>query len=199
MQQQSVSSEARDRVVRAAYSLFMERGYADTSMQQIADAASITKATLYHHFRDKQDLYLATMRMAFVDNQATFMEGIRGSADLRSLVHHILNFVINKHSTDMQRLMTDFHQHIDKSTQEAFWSEFPRPWLALEPIIQNCIDAGQMCTSDAAFTSRFIYSSVAGYSHMLRTVPDYSPDANESHDQFVETVLHGIICSKAEA
>lgn len=194
-----MSSEARDRVVQAAFSLFMERGYADTSMQQIADAASITKATLYHHFRDKQDLYLATMRVAFVKNQATFMTEIRDSTDLRVIVNHILNFVISKHSTDMQRLMTDFHQHIDKSTQEAFWSEFPRPWLALEPIIQECIDAGQMCTSDASFTSRFIYSAVAGYTHMLRTSPEYSPDANESHDQFVETVLHGIICSKATA
>ena len=199
MQQQSVSSEARDRVVQAAFTLFMERGYADTSMQQIADAASITKATLYHHFRDKQDLYLATMRLSFVDNQAAFMEEIRGSTDLRALVHQILNFVINKHSTDMQRLMTDFHQHIDKSTQEAFWSEFPQPWLSLEPIIQECIDAGQVCSNDAAFTSRFIYAAVAGYTHMVRTTSAFSPTTDELHDQFVETVLHGVICSKSGA
>jgi len=197
MQQQSVSSEARDRVIQAAFSLFVDRGFADVSMQQIADASSITKATLYHHFRDKQDLYLATMRMAFTRNQASFMKEIQEESDLRAVVQHILRYVVNKHRADLQRLMSDFHQHLDKSTQEAFWIEFPRPWHALEPVIQRCIDAGQACSSDATFVSRFLYSAVAGYAHVIRTTPNSDANSEENYDRFVNTILYGISCPQS--
>ncbi len=51
----------RGRILREARLLFTAQGYAAVSMQQIADAAAVNKATLYHHFRDKEDLFLSVM------------------------------------------------------------------------------------------------------------------------------------------
>ena len=51
------NSPSRERVVGAAARLFAERGYGLTSMRDIARAARIRAATLYHHFRSKDDLY----------------------------------------------------------------------------------------------------------------------------------------------
>ncbi|MFQ6548773.1 TetR/AcrR family transcriptional regulator [Aestuariibius sp. 2305UL40-4] len=42
-----------------ALPLFLEKGYAGTSMSAIARVAGITKATLYHHFASKEDLFVA--------------------------------------------------------------------------------------------------------------------------------------------
>lgn len=36
--------------------LFAERGYAQTSVQEIVDAAGVTKGALYHYFKSKDDL-----------------------------------------------------------------------------------------------------------------------------------------------
>ena len=55
----------RGRVLREARVLFTAQGYAAVSMQQIADAAAMNKATLYHHFRDKEDLFVAVMAEEF--------------------------------------------------------------------------------------------------------------------------------------
>jgi AcrR family transcriptional regulator len=50
-------SPSRERVLGVAARLFAERGYGLTSMRDIARAARIRAATLYHHFRSKAALY----------------------------------------------------------------------------------------------------------------------------------------------
>ena len=45
-----------DEVTRAAVELFASRGYANTSVQQVVEAAGVTKGALYHYFQSKDDL-----------------------------------------------------------------------------------------------------------------------------------------------
>ena len=48
-----------DDVTRAAVELFAAQGYANTSVQQIVDAAGVTKGAMYHYFESKDDLLFA--------------------------------------------------------------------------------------------------------------------------------------------
>jgi len=48
-----------DDVTRAAVSLFAAQGYANTSVQQIVEAAGVTKGAMYHYFESKDDLLFA--------------------------------------------------------------------------------------------------------------------------------------------
>jgi AcrR family transcriptional regulator len=45
-----------ERIVRAAASLFRQKGYNATSMRDIAEAVGMSKAGLYHHYRTKEEL-----------------------------------------------------------------------------------------------------------------------------------------------
>src|SRR3954451_16198756 len=45
-----------EEVLDAARRLFAERGYADTSVQDVADELGILKGSLYHYIRTKEDL-----------------------------------------------------------------------------------------------------------------------------------------------
>ena len=55
---------ARDRVIRTARSLFIERGFAATSLQMIADALGVTKAAVYHQFPSKAEILAAVLEPA---------------------------------------------------------------------------------------------------------------------------------------
>jgi AcrR family transcriptional regulator len=45
-----------EKLMRVSVELFAERGYAQTSVQEIVDAAGVTKGALYHYFKSKDDL-----------------------------------------------------------------------------------------------------------------------------------------------
>ena len=45
-----------EKLMKVSVELFAEHGYAQTSVQQIVDAAGVTKGALYHYFTSKDDL-----------------------------------------------------------------------------------------------------------------------------------------------
>lgn len=51
--------ETRDRLVDCAATLFTERGYDSTTMEDIADCADVARATVFNYFGRKEDLVLA--------------------------------------------------------------------------------------------------------------------------------------------
>ncbi|WP_344249567.1 TetR/AcrR family transcriptional regulator [Isoptericola hypogeus] len=53
------STHVADRVTAAALDLFATQGYATTSVQQIVEAAGVTKGAMYHYFQSKDDLLFA--------------------------------------------------------------------------------------------------------------------------------------------
>ena len=55
------STEAHDKVLNAALGLFGERGIEATSMDAIAQASGVSKATIYNHWADKEALLLEVM------------------------------------------------------------------------------------------------------------------------------------------
>jgi len=46
----------RDKVAQAAVELFAEKGYANTSVQEVVERAGVTKGAMYHYYRSKDDL-----------------------------------------------------------------------------------------------------------------------------------------------
>ena len=57
-------ARTRQRLLDEAQRLFRERGYAATSLEQIAEAAEVTKGAIYGHFSSKEDLLLSAIEAA---------------------------------------------------------------------------------------------------------------------------------------
>jgi TetR/AcrR family transcriptional regulator len=58
------SSSGEQAILKAAEILFAEKGFAAVSMSAIAKLANTSKPNIYHHFKNKNDLYLAIMKNA---------------------------------------------------------------------------------------------------------------------------------------
>ena len=70
---QTSKAMTRERLLGEAQRLFRERGYAATSLEQIAEAASVTKGAIYGHFSSKEDLLISAIEAAPVPAWATGM------------------------------------------------------------------------------------------------------------------------------
>jgi AcrR family transcriptional regulator len=54
--------EKRQQVMKTAIELFLKKGYKSVTTREIAAEAGISKGTLYHYFKNKDDLFERTIR-----------------------------------------------------------------------------------------------------------------------------------------
>jgi AcrR family transcriptional regulator len=54
----------REQLLDVSVRIFARQGYHNTSMNDVAEAAGVTKPVLYQHFESKRDLYLALLEEA---------------------------------------------------------------------------------------------------------------------------------------
>ena len=52
---------AKDKLLDAGEALLLVDGYSQTSVEAVCDRAGVTKGSLYHYFKTKEDLGLAVL------------------------------------------------------------------------------------------------------------------------------------------
>ncbi len=82
-------ASGRERLLACAASMFATRGYAGTSVAEIAAQADISKSTVFHHFSTKRALYLAVIETASQDFAQTLETVLERSGPLDE---RLLNF-----------------------------------------------------------------------------------------------------------
>lgn len=102
---QPIDLNGRDRILHAAASLFLSRGYAETSLRTIADAVDMRPASIYHHFASKDALLAEILRIGMVAVTTAFEEAaeaqlpnVGGSDRLRAHVASHLSALFTNHA-----------------------------------------------------------------------------------------------------
>ncbi|WP_082608117.1 TetR/AcrR family transcriptional regulator [Acidovorax sp. Root219] len=74
-------AQSRTRLIAAARALFERDGYATTSTEALLAATGLTRGALYHHFRDKKDLFVAVCEAVHAELSAAIDGATDGQAD----------------------------------------------------------------------------------------------------------------------
>jgi AcrR family transcriptional regulator len=76
-------------VMEAGSKLFTEQGFGAVSMDQVAKAAGVSKATVYAHFQSKEQLFVAIVRAACLSYADNVMPEVRDAPDMRAALTRI--------------------------------------------------------------------------------------------------------------
>ena len=96
-----MQDDSRAEILRAAATCFMERGYSETSIDDVARALGATKGRIYHYFRSKADLFAGVFRAGMEMNYAAVepLRTVSGSAAKRwqlMATAHVLQMIDTK-------------------------------------------------------------------------------------------------------
>jgi AcrR family transcriptional regulator len=166
--------QGRERILREARRLFAERGYAAVSMQQIADAAAVNKATLYHHVRDKEELFLAVVSEELTRSRDALAAAVADGTTLREQFRGVAAHVVSAHRSDVGRLMADLRHHVAPDRHRELFAANAPPWRGIAPAIERAIAAGEVRPVDPDLVARFLFAMAT--SQLWWTGPDPGED-----------------------
>ena len=149
------SAEIRERLFRAALALFAKKGFAETTVEDITEAADVGKGTFFNYFPSKDHILLAFGEMQLAKLEAAietarctneplpaFLRGLgarmtqeptRNPAIIRAILQAYLSTTpVRKAMIDMQKRLHALHTQIIRLGQERgeIRDDLPAPEIA---------------------------------------------------------------------
>ncbi|MCL4744174.1 MAG: TetR/AcrR family transcriptional regulator [Burkholderiaceae bacterium] len=189
----------REQMLDAAARLFSRKGYAATSVNELAAAAGFTKAGLYYHVRGKEDLLEAIC----AESVAAILDDVEQAVAGDANPQRQLSAVIEAH-------VRFFHAHPERLTvlnlemtrlsapRRSKIVRLERRYLdALRGVLARGMDSGELARLDPSVAAFSLLSIVNGLNNW------YDPKGPVGCDALIEHVkriyLRGIVASAQPA
>jgi TetR/AcrR family transcriptional regulator, cholesterol catabolism regulator len=188
-------SDRRDEILALAAKIFADKGYASTTVREIADAAGILSGSLYHHF-DSKETILDEIMHGFLDDtvakyRATVAEGGDPLDVLRALVREAFGSLAANPAA-LAVMINEFNflvQFPRFAYLRAGADETERLWAG---VIEDGMRSGVFRTDiDPRMTYRFMRDTIWISVRWYRPNGKYS--AEEIADSYLELVLNGLV------
>ena len=116
--------DQRDMILAHAAALFAKHGYPSTSMNQVAQACQLSKATLYHYYRDKYSLLVSitdghvSRLAAMVEREQTLGLELTLTAEVR--LRHLIYRIVEEYSgaQNAHRVLTEDVRFLEPADRE---------------------------------------------------------------------------------
>lgn len=147
-----IREEQRERILKAARTIFAHKGYSDTKMTDIASAAKVSYGLAYHYFKDKDEIFTKVIEVA-LDSSVALMQHAREMPGtpwehLQWLTTRILQGAQRQPEAFMVVMQAFANDAIPQEAREIAWKASV---ASLETIKQMVIEgqaAGQVVAGD---------------------------------------------------
>lgn len=201
--------DTRGQIVDAALRLFSERGYARTTVRDIAREVGITDAAIYYHFASKRDLLKALFEEKGIAPALQELERLSTDVPVSEALLGIARGVMSlmRASRDFLRLLHVEALSGEPGALEEFQSVGERWEQGLAGLLRNYMEQGRMRVVDADLAARQLIGMVwSAFEQDL--VDHYGPsnyedgELSEPLQTYIEAcldnILHGLLPPSAD-
>lgn len=151
----SRSARKHEAILEAATSVFLDKGYSGTSMDDIAKLAAVSKQTVYKHFSDKEKLF-ADIVLATTDRLDTTIDLLAGTPtddanleeNLTRLARQFLTALTDPRVIQLRRLIIANADVFPDLGTEWYERGFERGLATLAATFQRLADQGLLRIDD---------------------------------------------------
>ena len=106
---QKRSQETKQRLMQAAFAMYVKKGYHSTTVDEIAAEAGLSTGIAYRYFRNKKDVLLSSLSFAFENIRE--LADIEEAGDITDLTEY-LQLVLRKFE-DLHEKYRDIHEELE--------------------------------------------------------------------------------------
>jgi TetR/AcrR family transcriptional regulator, mexJK operon transcriptional repressor len=186
------SARKREAIIAAATALFLRDGYRDTSMDQVAADAAVSKQTVYKQFADKEQLFRGivlgvTGNSAVIIAELTAALGgtvVTSPAELRAvltgLARRYLDGVLQPHVLALRRLVIAEAERFPDLARSYFEQAPARAIGVIAEALRGYADRGLLTAGDPRLAAaHFAYLTLAIPLDRAQFYPGTSPSPAE--------------------
>jgi AcrR family transcriptional regulator len=185
------------KIMQAAKDLFIAEGYGAVSMDQVAKAAGVSKATVYSHFGSKEKLFAAIIHHACKGLAVDLFPQVADEPDigvaLRRIASSIENFLLGEGPIKVYRIIVSEGPRFPELI-EAWYSTGPLPFRAmLAEFLRTATTDGKLVIPNPTLAADQLVALVKGPLYLrrlfnLRLRPE-DPTPEEVVDGAVQMIL----------
>nr|WP_312025822.1 TetR/AcrR family transcriptional regulator [Listeria booriae] len=185
----------RNKILTTARDLFMEKGYRSVSTRDIAAKCQMTQPALYHHFKDKETLYVEVVRQLTIEIQADMISIEKADTSPQIQLKAMLTMLIENHPTNILLMIHDILNELSPENQFLMFKLWQTTYL--EPfnrVFKTISDKGMLrdgVTSETA--ARYCLSTISPI--FATDSPFRQGSMSDRLDELIDFMMFGI-CKK---
>ncbi len=182
--------ETRAILLATARKVFSERGYADTSMDDLTAQAGLTRGALYHHFGDKRGLLVAVVEQIDAETderlQAAFDSADNPWDGFRHRCHAYLEMALEP---EIQRIIL-------RDSRAVLGGTLPKSYRycieSMQQRVSGLIQQGVMVETNPQALAALIYGSLAEAAFWIANGEDGNERLAQAKDA-LDLLLNGLL------
>lgn len=180
------------RILMTATRLFMQRGYSAVSINDIVQAADVTKPTLYYHFSDKEELFVLVAIHMLAEMYATMRRAIADQSDTRGRLIGLAQVLLHEPNSDTRMMRHQAREHLSPERQRRLAEAFKRYMVdPLRDVMQQGLTGGELQGHDAGDLAMLFLGLMEGFQRQTAPVVSERSDMYQaiSTDHFSAETL----------
>ncbi|MBU7595177.1 TetR/AcrR family transcriptional regulator [Metabacillus halosaccharovorans] len=137
----------RERIAKTAAHLFMTYGYEVVSMQQVAEASNVTKASVYYYFKDKATLFTTAVSSMFQRITTRVEELLNNSKGLERRLYEITLEHLKRPHVDFETLLQEASSSLTEDHIREIRDSEKNIHKVLENIFKQAMENGEIVTT----------------------------------------------------
>lgn len=183
----------RESILEAAAQVFRQKGFHGASMQDIAEAVNLQKASLYHHVSSKQEILLALLDRALellLERISTISDQpIPADKKLRQMIRTYLQILAE--NTDLSAVLLFEHRSLERKQHARHVPNRDKFEALWRNVLVEGVEAKLFQSGDPALSARAILGI------MNWTITWYRPNGDltidQIADQYSNLLLNGLL------
>lgn len=143
----------QETVMFTASMLFMEFGYEAVSLQQIAKACGVTKASIYYYFNGKPQLFTASVSAVLDRARFSTAQLLEKDLPLRERLILVTEAKLARSHGDFETIMREARASLDQSQLNEITSKEESIHLCLAEHLSKAMDVGEIRRTDPLLTA----------------------------------------------
>lgn len=189
------ANDKREQILQGAIQEFLAQGFTATSMDRVAKTAGVSKATVYSHFQDKEELFVTLVERLAKKKFQLIMGSLSLCEEPKILLRQLATALIYQMSSDPE-YMTFVRLVIGESARfpnlaRTFVNNIAKP--GLETLSQYLADHPELKIPDPEATARIFLGALIHFTLSQEVLHGNDIIPMES-DRIIDSLTHLMSC-----